>query len=121
LEIHWAGVGGFSPIRLQSLVPKIEVDSRLAEISDWHPEASESGVKANERLTALTGGLLFVLLALMGVTVLSVRRLLPAYQPATPTSNTGTISGLSSDSGFLPQCLWVRCSIREYNPVILSL
>jgi len=51
----------------------------LAQISDWHPEASESGVKANQRLTALTGGLLFVLLALMGVTVLSVRRLLPEH------------------------------------------
>jgi hypothetical protein len=51
----------------------------LAQISDWHPEASESGVKANQRLTALTSGLLFVLLALMGVTVLSVRRLLPEH------------------------------------------
>lgn len=51
----------------------------MAEISDRHPEPSESGVTANERLTALTGGLLFVLLALMGVTVLSVRRLLPEH------------------------------------------
>jgi hypothetical protein len=34
---------------------------------------------ANERLTSLTGGLLFVLLALLGVTVLSVRRLLPEH------------------------------------------
>lgn len=32
---------------------------------------------ANDRLTALTGVLLLLLLALMGVTVLSVRRLLP--------------------------------------------
>jgi hypothetical protein len=48
-------------------------------ISDRHPEASESGVTANERLTVLTGGLLLVLLALMGVTVLSVKRLLPEH------------------------------------------
>jgi hypothetical protein len=34
---------------------------------------------ANERLTSLTGGLLLVLLALLGVTVLSVRRLLPEH------------------------------------------
>jgi hypothetical protein len=51
----------------------------LAEISDRHPESSESGVAANERLTALTGVLLLVLLALMGITVLSVRRLLPEH------------------------------------------
>jgi len=51
----------------------------LAEINGWHPEPSDSGVAANERLTALTGGLLFVLLALIGVTVLSVRRLLPEH------------------------------------------
>jgi len=51
----------------------------LAEISDWHPESSESGVAANQRLTALTGGLLVVLLALIGITVLSVRRLLPEH------------------------------------------
>jgi hypothetical protein len=50
----------------------------LEEISDRHPE-SESGVTANERLTALSGGLLLVLLALMGITVLSVRRLLPEH------------------------------------------
>ena len=34
---------------------------------------------ANERLTSLTGALLFVLLAIMGVTVLSVRELLPQH------------------------------------------
>ena len=51
----------------------------MAEISDWHPESSESGVAANERLTALTGVLLLVLLALMGITVLSIRRLLPEH------------------------------------------
>jgi hypothetical protein len=38
-----------------------------------------AGVTANERLTALTGALLLVLLALMGITVLSVRRLLPEH------------------------------------------
>jgi len=37
------------------------------------------GVIANERLTSLTGALLFVLLAAMGVTVLSVRTLLPEH------------------------------------------
>ena len=51
----------------------------MAEISDPHLESSESGVTANERLTALTGGLLLLLLVLMGVTVLSVRRLLPEH------------------------------------------
>jgi hypothetical protein len=43
------------------------------------PSSNESGVTANERLTTLTGGLLLVLLALMGITVLSVRRLLPEH------------------------------------------
>lgn len=51
----------------------------MAEISDWQPGFSESGVIANARLTALSGGLLLVLLALMGITVLSVRRLLPEH------------------------------------------
>jgi hypothetical protein len=51
----------------------------LAEISDWHLDSSAPGVAANERLTALTGGLLVVLLALMGITILSVRRLLPEH------------------------------------------
>jgi hypothetical protein len=51
----------------------------LADTTDLHPEPSESGVTANERLTALTGGLLLLLLALMGVTVLSVRRWLPEH------------------------------------------
>ncbi len=47
------------------------------------PSSNESGVTANERLTTLTGGLLLVLLALTGITVLSVRRLLPecGYRP----------------------------------------
>jgi len=51
----------------------------LAVINESHPEAVESGVTANERLTALNGALLLVLLALMGITVLSVRRLLPQH------------------------------------------
>jgi hypothetical protein len=51
----------------------------LAEISKRDPEASTSGVDANERLTSLTGGLLVVLLALLGITVLSVRSLLPQH------------------------------------------
>jgi hypothetical protein len=51
----------------------------LAEIRDRHPEPFESGPEANERLTSLTGGLLIVLLALIGVTLLSVRRLLPEH------------------------------------------
>lgn len=38
-----------------------------------------SGVTANERLTSLTGGLLIVLLGLMGITILSVRELLPQH------------------------------------------
>ena len=51
----------------------------MADTTDLHPEPSESSVTANERLTALTGGLLLLLLALMGVTVLSVRRWLPEH------------------------------------------
>ncbi|HET9410894.1 MAG TPA: hypothetical protein VFO75_03315, partial [Candidatus Dormibacteraeota bacterium] len=42
-------------------------------------QTSMSGVEANERLTTLTGGLLFVLLGLIGITVLSVRSLLPQH------------------------------------------
>jgi hypothetical protein len=49
----------------------------LAEINESHPV--ESGVSANERLTALNGAMLLVLLALMGITVLSVKRLLPQH------------------------------------------
>ena len=44
-----------------------------------HDERTEPGVAANERLTALTGALLFVLLGAMGITVLSVRELLPQH------------------------------------------
>jgi len=40
---------------------------------------SESGVEANQRLTAVTGGLLLLLLGLIGITVLSVRSLLPQH------------------------------------------
>jgi hypothetical protein len=42
-------------------------------------EAVEPGVAANSRLTALTGALLLVLLAAMGVTVLRVKQLLPEH------------------------------------------
>ena len=42
-------------------------------------ERAEGESAANERLTSLTGALLFVLLAAIGVTVLSVRRLLPEH------------------------------------------
>jgi hypothetical protein len=51
----------------------------LAEISDRHREIPTSGVVANERLTSLTGALLLVLLGLLGITVLSVRSLLPQH------------------------------------------
>lgn len=51
----------------------------LAETSNVQREASASGVIANERLTSLAGALLLVLLALLGLTVLSVRRLLPEH------------------------------------------
>lgn len=40
---------------------------------------AEPGVAANERLTSVTGALLVVLLAAIGVTVLSVRQLLPEH------------------------------------------
>jgi hypothetical protein len=61
-------------------VPNIDAGNpRLAEISKRQSESSISGVVANERLTSLTGGLLIVLLALLGVTVLSVRSLLPEH------------------------------------------
>ena len=40
---------------------------------------NDRGVGANERLTSLTSALLFVLLGLIGITVLSVRELLPQH------------------------------------------
>ncbi|HZQ48773.1 MAG TPA: hypothetical protein VFB69_00500 [Candidatus Dormibacteraeota bacterium] len=40
---------------------------------------SDEGVAGNERLTALTGAVLFVLLGLIGITVLRVRALLPQH------------------------------------------
>ncbi|MGA7911952.1 MAG: hypothetical protein WB682_13310 [Candidatus Dormiibacterota bacterium] len=40
---------------------------------------SLASVDANGRLTALTGALLFVLLAVLGVTILSIRALLPEH------------------------------------------
>jgi hypothetical protein len=51
----------------------------MAEISKARLDVSSPGVMANERMTSLTGGLLLVLLALIGVTVLSVRNLLPLH------------------------------------------
>jgi hypothetical protein len=51
----------------------------LAEIKYRRGKSTESGVIANERLTSLTGVLLLVLLALMGLTVFSVRRWLPEH------------------------------------------
>src|SRR4029077_17933192 len=42
-------------------------------------ERDARGVVANQRLTALTGGLLFLLLGLIGITILSVRSLLPQH------------------------------------------
>jgi hypothetical protein len=43
------------------------------------PEDVDPGVLANERITSLTGALLVVLLVMIGVTVLSVRQLLPQH------------------------------------------
>jgi hypothetical protein len=43
------------------------------------PERDARGVVANQRLTALTGGMLFLLLGLIGITILSVRSLLPQH------------------------------------------
>ncbi len=40
---------------------------------------ADPGVAANERLTSLTGAVLFVLLGLIGITVLRVRDLLPQH------------------------------------------
>jgi hypothetical protein len=51
----------------------------LAEVSRRQEKTFESGVSSNERLTALTGALLLLLLALMGITVISVKRLLPEH------------------------------------------
>lgn len=41
--------------------------------------SSLTSVSGNERLTSLTGGVLFVLLGLIGITVLQVRALLPEH------------------------------------------
>lgn len=51
----------------------------MAEIGSHNRQQLESGVQANERITALNGVLLFALLAMIGVTILSVRRLLPEH------------------------------------------
>ena len=42
-------------------------------------DSSVTSVGGNERLTSLTGGVLFVLLGLIGITVLQVRSLLPEH------------------------------------------
>ncbi|HEY1455434.1 MAG TPA: hypothetical protein VGG31_02985, partial [Candidatus Dormibacteraeota bacterium] len=46
---------------------------------DRDRDALPGGVRENARLTSLTGALLLVLLGLMGITVLSVRELLPQH------------------------------------------
>ena len=51
----------------------------MTETSSRQLEATSPGVVANARLTALTGVLLFVLLAAMGITVLRVQELLPQH------------------------------------------
>ena len=51
----------------------------MDQTTDRQYEAVEPGVAANEQLTALTGTLLLVLLAAMGITVLRVRQLLPEH------------------------------------------
>jgi hypothetical protein len=51
----------------------------VEETDERRNETTEAGVAANGRLTALTGALLVVLLAAMGITVLSVRELLPQH------------------------------------------
>ncbi len=51
----------------------------MSEIAEREREAPARGVLANQRLTALTGGLLFLLLSLIGITILSVRSLLPQH------------------------------------------
>jgi hypothetical protein len=51
----------------------------MSEMVEIDGAAGAPGVVANQRLTALTGALLFVLLGLIGITVLSVRSLLPQH------------------------------------------
>lgn len=51
----------------------------MSEITSRHSESAAPGVVANERITSLTGALLLVLLGLLGITVLSVRSLLPQH------------------------------------------
>jgi hypothetical protein len=46
---------------------------------DHEREESLTSVDANGRLTALTGALLFVLLAVLGITILGIRDLLPEH------------------------------------------
>ena len=47
--------------------------------TDRDDDSSIAGVSGNEHLTSLTGALLLVLLALLGITVLSVKSLLPQH------------------------------------------
>ena len=46
---------------------------------DREDDSSITGVSGNEHLTSLNGALLLILLALLGITVLSVRSLLPQH------------------------------------------
>jgi hypothetical protein len=51
----------------------------LAEVEKLDRTTSGPGVVANERLTSLTGALLFLLLAIMGITVLNVGEMLQQH------------------------------------------
>ncbi len=51
----------------------------MSEKAERDVEVPANGAVANQRLTALTGGLLFLLLGLIGITILSVRSLLPQH------------------------------------------
>jgi len=53
--------------------------SAVRPISSGRPPTHSTDVAANERLTALNGALLFVLLAAMAITVLFIRPLLPVH------------------------------------------
>jgi hypothetical protein len=51
----------------------------VADVTKGDRATAVGGVVENQRLTALTGGVLFVLLGLIGITILSVRSLLPQH------------------------------------------
>lgn len=57
----------------------IDTDGLRAEPIERAPPATRTSVEGNARLTAVTGIVLLVLLAAEGVTILSIRRLLPAH------------------------------------------